>query len=138
MPTPSKPRNIHVLQGTFRQDRHGHPESNLQAMDPTPPDHLDVAVVAAWDELAAQCRPYLAQSDRASLEIASKLLAGSRAGSNSAAADTLLARMLEKLGASPAGRARLHPINAGQPEPNPFDEFEDLGGFRFKSELKEP
>lgn len=138
MPTPRKPNNIHILQGTLRKDRHGVPEAKLQPMDPTPPDHLEAAEVAAWDELAVQCKPYLAQSDRVSVEIAARLLAGSRAGSNSAAADTLLQRLLEKLGACPAGRARLHPINAGQPEVNPFDEFDELMGFQFKPTSKEP
>ncbi|MDQ3495867.1 MAG: hypothetical protein M3485_10210 [Pseudomonadota bacterium] len=123
MPTPSKPRHLHVLQGTYRKDRHGVPEGKLQAMDPTAPEGLQGAEIDAWHELATGCKAYLAASDRATVEITARLLAAHRAGTTKPAHDTILVRLLEKVGACPAGRARLHPINAGQPDVNPFDEL---------------
>lgn len=123
MPTPRKPNNVHVLNGTFRKGRHGAPEAKLQPMDPTPPDGLQGAEIDAWNELATGCKAYLAASDRATVEITARLLAAHRAGTTKPAHDTILVRLLEKVGACPAGRARLHPINAGQPEVNPFDEL---------------
>ncbi len=123
MPTVRKPNNVHLLQGSYRPARHGPPEGKLEPMDPTPPEGLQGAEIDAWNELATGCKPYLAASDRATVEITARLLAAHRAGTTKPAHDTILVRLLEKVGACPAGRARLHRIDAGQPDVNPFEDL---------------
>jgi hypothetical protein len=126
MPTPRKPASIHALNGTFRQNRHGASPDRVEPMNPDPPESMDAECIPAWVELVGTCRPYLAQSDRAVVEIAARLLTASRRGELKAAQETVLLNLLGKIGATPEGRARLHPINAGVPAPNPFDEFKDF------------
>ncbi len=120
MPNHRKPRHLHLLQGTWRQDRHGGSQVHVEPMDPEPPDWLRPDEVQAWNELAAGCKPFLAQSDRAVVGVAARLMAASRAGTTKAAHEAILCKLLDQLGASPAGRERLQPINAGVPAKNPF------------------
>ena len=121
MPTPRKPRHLHLLNGTYRADRHGTTPLRVEPMDPAPPETLTKAEKLAWSELTLACRPYLAQSDRIAVELAARLTAADRAGTLNSASQTLLWRMLEKIGATPESRARLTPINAGVPDANPFE-----------------
>lgn len=123
MANPRKPNHLHLLNGTFRKDRHGASPFPVEPMDPAPPDTLEPASIPAWEELVRGCRPYLAQSDRTAVELAARLLTQSRNGPTTAARDTLLVRMLDKIGATPEGRARLQPINAGVAPGNPFDKL---------------
>jgi phage terminase small subunit len=121
MPNHRKPDNVHHLKGTWRRDRHGVTPHPVVPMDTKAPTWLDPEEVKTWDELASACKDYLAQSDRAAVELAARLLAASRAGTAKAAHEALLVRMLDKLGATPEGRARLQPINAGVEPGNPFE-----------------
>jgi len=63
-----KPKATHILQGTFRADRHGDtPDFPLRA--PSPPDHLDAIAKKEWKRvvkilLAARV---LTQADRSAL-----------------------------------------------------------------------
>ena len=124
MPTPRKPRHLHLLQGTYRKDRHGQTPQRVEPMDPTPPKWLTAAEKRAWTELTIACKPYLAQSDRVAVEMAARLIAADREGKLTSAKQTLLCRLLEKIGATPESRARLVPINAGVAPANPFDDLD--------------
>lgn len=123
MPNNRTPDNVHRLKGTWRADRHARDSIPVIPMDPKPPAGLTPPEVEAWNELAVSCKAYLAQSDRAYLEVAARLMAASRAGTTKAAHETLLMKALDKIGATPAGRARLHPINASAGPSNPFEEL---------------
>jgi P27 family predicted phage terminase small subunit len=52
MSRPRKPDELHVLEGTFRADRHGDPAVSVVADgQPTPPAHLRGDALAFWGEV---------------------------------------------------------------------------------------
>lgn len=124
MPTPRRSAEHHQLNGTYRPDRHGTTPRRVEPMDPTFPDTLPDDHRAAWEELVRGSAPYLAQGDRAAVELTARLLTKSRTGTLTAAEATLLAKMLGTIGATPASRASLLPINSGVPAPNPFEQLD--------------
>lgn len=49
-----KPTHLHVIQGTFRKDRHAVPEARAPQGTPVPPRKLSVAERAEWDRMVAR------------------------------------------------------------------------------------
>lgn len=48
---PRKPDEVHILEGTFRPDRHGDPSASVVADgEPTPPRHLKGEALAFWKD----------------------------------------------------------------------------------------
>jgi hypothetical protein len=123
MPTPRRSNQQHRLNGTYRADRHAPIPVQVEALNPDFPETLNEEHRAAWSELVDGCRPYLAKGDRPTVELAARLLTQSRSGAMKAAEATLLAKLLAMIGATPESRARLHPINAGLPAKNPFEDL---------------
>jgi hypothetical protein len=122
MPNHRKPVSKHLLAGTYRTDRHGHP-IQVEPIDPTPPPHLVGADLAAWNELVQSGEQYMAQSDRISVELAARLVAKMRAGEIKAAEVGQLNTLLGKLGLSPSGRRGLDPVRPPAGEANPFEDY---------------
>jgi hypothetical protein len=59
---PPKPTDMKVLQGTFRDDRHG-AEVHVPAKWPPPPAHLSERERALWNSLEGSCQTWVAESD---------------------------------------------------------------------------
>lgn len=83
MPRPKKPAALHVVDRTFRADRHAAPATPLPGastpLPPQPPPHLTEAEAQAWAELvAAAPRGALAATDAALIESAATALASFR------------------------------------------------------------
>lgn len=113
----------HRLNGTFRADRHGSSPEPSAAIDPAPPAGMTDAAERAWHELVKAGAEWLAQSDRAAVEVAAGLLAKSRAGELSAAALAQLSAMLHRLGMTPAGRRSVDKLPSAPKDANEFNQF---------------
>jgi len=61
-----KPNEMKVLQGTFREDRHG-TKVAVAAKWPEPPAHLSERERVLWDGLKESCSPWVTTSDWVSL-----------------------------------------------------------------------
>lgn len=59
---PRKPREMKVVQGTFRKDRHG-AEVHVASAWPAPPAHLNARERLLWSELEQHCKAWVAPSD---------------------------------------------------------------------------
>lgn len=57
-----KPTAMKVLQGTFREDRHGQ-EAEIPLKWPIPPTHLNDRERAVWADLETHCAAWVAPSD---------------------------------------------------------------------------
>lgn len=120
MPTPRRSAEIHRLTGTFRNDRHATAGIAVEPFDTTPPAHLGDAERAAWAELVQGAEPFLAASDRISVELAACLLVRSRTEVCTPSLIAQLVGLLRGLGLTPGGRAALDRVTPPKAA-NPFD-----------------
>lgn len=51
MPRPRKPNNVHVLQGTYRRDKHGPKTAPVPQEAPEKPDWLSAQAASEWDRV---------------------------------------------------------------------------------------
>lgn len=58
----AKPTEMKVVQGTFREDRHGD-EVRTAVKWPAPPAHLNEREKALWDGFEGQCAGWVSESD---------------------------------------------------------------------------
>ncbi len=127
MPTPRKPVELLELAGTFRPDRHarlrGAPKSDRGIGDP--PACLGPDEAAAWREFVSNAPAgVLTSGDRVALECLAVLIAKARRpGGLSGAELGQLRGFLSEMGASPASRGRVLPVEGGAEAPtgNPWD-----------------
>ena len=132
---PTKPVEIHRLQGTYRKDRHGNLREFTEDELPVigePPEHLTDRQKAIWDELVAVSIPgVLRVSDQFMLEVAVCLLDQFRHEPDFKTGHlNQLTKCLSSLGFSMADRLRMKltppgkdPNNPFADLLNPFDEF---------------
>ena len=78
MAYPRKPAMLHLIEGTYRPDRHG-PKKRAKPKKPPdelgpPPAELDAAEQAVWKEVA-ELAPWLRHAERHSVEVYARLLA---------------------------------------------------------------
>jgi len=110
MPRPRKPDELHLIQGTYRRDRHGDPATKPKYNGPVegPPDYFDEAQRAAWYELVDNApEGVLWRSDSPFVELMAVFCAQVRAGTAPSSLERLFHRGLGQMGMTPAGRATL-------------------------------
>ena len=122
-----KPDHIHVLNGTYRKDRHGNLNEKLESrgdFPKDPPEHLKLSPSAkqCWNDIA-RLTPLgiLTASDVLIVEIIASLLAEFRRAPAAMQASRIsrLSIELGKLGLSPSDRSKLHIPQTRKP--NKFD-----------------
>lgn len=145
----AKPIGVHILQGTFRADRHNAAEVEAPVIIPDPPKSLKGEAMAEWDRitrllaeakciadldrsaLAAYCiewARYVTANNR--LRVANTLLAESTKGTKMPhpllrVSDRALANMLricQEFGLTPASRSRLN-IDAAAGNEDPLEKL---------------
>lgn len=123
MPTPKKPANVHRLQGTFREDRHGNSVEVEPGM-PERPFWLSASAIIVWREVESELRDagYLTRLDGNALAIYCELQAEFIADPAGFAPQKLsqLRGLMGELGLTPSARAKL----PAPEKPKPKSAFE--------------
>lgn len=122
---PRKPTQLHALQGTHRQDRHGDPEN-----EPTPaswdgeaPAWVKAAGRKVWDELAPRMRANgcLTEMDVEAFALLCSLEAVvRRSPSKHLKEAAMVDRLMSRFGMTPSDRTR---ISVKKETDDPFDKF---------------
>ena len=126
MARPRKPTNLHVVQGTYRKDRHGNRGSEPEIIEPLggPPEGWPIAAKLLWAELSDLIPAGVAgKSDRLTFELLCRLVGTMRSGTE-ALTPALAAQIRTTcavFGLSPADRSRVSAPRL--PKENPFAKF---------------
>ena len=116
-----KPNAMHLVEGTYRKDRHA-PDPSLTPLDTTRPKHLPDDALPAWEELCSAGEGVFANSDRITVEVTAVVMTRVRGGESQAGMVALLVKMLKSLGLSPEGRRGVERLTLPKPD-GPFAKF---------------
>ena len=128
MPNPRKPRDLKIVQGTWRRDR-DRPEAAYPALrDATPPAWVhEPDALKLWNEIVALLAPIgmLTEADRSALghlcNLHAEIVRLYRRGEAPNASMLAQLRMFAgEFGLTPATRSRASPVGTSA-ESNPFD-----------------
>ncbi len=127
MRRPHKPTELLILTGGYRPDRHARCRAAPKSPHPIgdPPACLAPDEAGCWAEFVSNAPAgVLTSNDRVALEGLSRLHAKSRREGLTGAEWSVLRRLLGDLGATPASRGRVLPVESGaeaSPTGNPWD-----------------
>lgn len=127
MPRPRKPQHLHIVQGTFRRDRHGPRDAEPEVFLPLgdPPAGWNAGAKTLWHELAAQVPAGVATGcDRTMFEVLIRLVAKMREGPDvmTPALAAQIRTACAVFGMTPADRSRV--MVPRLPAGNPFAELD--------------
>lgn len=130
---PPKPLKLKLLEGDYREDRHGQPSKAMATADGAPrmPDSLDDVGRELWETICRQQKNYLSESDGTALlalceiwSLRAKTLAMAQRHPTDkeircafVAYHSSAEKLLAKFGMSPADRARLGEVSKEDYDP---------------------
>ena len=126
MPNIRKPDNLHILEGTFRKDRHNAPENQVDIDGDLPkcPTWLDADAKKEWKRIVKALKPLriLTAADfMVMIQYVQLFSEFKREGSEfTAAKHTQLRMMYGELGLSPASRAKLNLATSDEEDADPW------------------